>query len=554
MIAAMVDEVEDRRWEIPISRRALPKRTAGIAKIITLEQKAAHSPYAKNESIVPVETLKKKLGATTYRVWSALLTIRNKACETHPSLRGLSKVASVKVDQLRKSLDRLRDFKLVDDLGWMYRRVPCRCPKELGHHLHKIYVRMVFGSVRADTSGETHIAVIPRAAAERVQKAAGQGGARKGAGRPKGKLDSAPRRIIKGGSRNSNVAAYKYQELVSYEETTSLQRNVNFSLSEKAGETVAPCHGAKCISPDVLTLHTQPQKALGTSSLQPKRTVKGSKVSLLQPQSSFVPPPFRHPDWSDAPNAASDDGRNAPALRGEADGQALDLDSLFSLPEGTQSITIGGTGKPRRQQLTPEDMQASVALNGQLFQFKVPAPPSIKPSQTADERLHLLKLAFRAAHQRVLRQDYWRPPKAMTAKEREAQLHGAQALETENISPTAWALFSLEQWVHLGKRTAPSARWVWSAQRIHEHARWCRDEVGSMASWRTIQLPAVTELILRVGAMRERLGWGRPTAVVVQEMLPDAIKRDLLAQAAMQRAAMARTINDQIKAGEWVWG
>lgn len=75
-----------------------------------------------------------------------------------------------------------------------------------------------------------------------------------------------------------------------------------------------------------------------------------------------------------------------------------------------------------------------------------------------------------------------------------------------------------------------------------------------MASWRTIQLPAVTELILRVGAMRERLGWGRPTAVVVQEMLPDAIKRDLLAQAAMQRAAMARTINDQIKAGEWVWG
>lgn len=237
-----------------------------------------------------------------------------------------------------------------------------------------------------------------------------------------------------------------------------------------------------------------------------------------------------------------------------ADGAACDLLAVLTSAQGAQCVEFGGGYTGPKQRFTPEDMRAASDLTNEINVLRVPAPPKVDLAAGEDDQLALLGAAFRAAHEKVLHSDYWRPPKGQTPKARAALLAAAQALATERISPTAWAYFSFLQWKAMNKKAAPTPQWVWNHQRIHEGADWCRDEVGTVNTARPLPVKATSELIKRLGVLRSQLGWGKPTAGVVSSVLPDQVRRVLLAQQEQQRADAQVDIERRIVSGEWVWG
>lgn len=523
------------RWIIP--RRPIPRRTEGIAKVVEREQREVRLSSAKADAILPATLLQKKLGRSTFRLWATLLTLRNGECETHPSLPGLARMAGLTEANTRRCLERLREFKLVDDKGFTYRKVPCKCDPDLGPHMHKVYLRKVYGLLKATPDGQTQNALVPRETARLVKEATAHGGARAGAGRPKGVKDSAPRKTIKGGSGNSSVAAYKYQELISSEEPTALHQKCGVSLRVRSFST----------------------EGAGKERKNPLRYPLPILLGTLTPsEGGSSMPNFTQPSDS-APAPALSVRRSAPEAQPApasawADGVEVDLFSVLGGEGGPKCITLGGGYKGPQQRYTSEDMRAASQLANEIQVLRVPAPPKVEASHGEEERLALLKAAYRAVHEKVLRTDFWRPAKAQSAKERAALLEAAQALEAENISPTAWARFSFYQWASMTKKGAPSPRWVWSAVRIHEHAGWCHEAVGTLNTAQPVPLPAVRTLMERLDTLRKRLGWGRPTSEVVSAVLPDSERKVLLAQQARQREAAQQDVERRIRSGEWMWG
>ena len=526
--------------------RPVPKRPYALIKAVEREQKKAMG-FCRGQAILPVPMLQKKLGASTFRLWCVLLTLRNEECETHPSLPGLAKRASLGEAQTEKSLARLRKFKLLEDYGFMYRHVPCRCDKSIGYHEHKVYVRSVYGLLTVSNDGTAYSALVPRATLQPVKEAAGQGGARVGAGRPKGKLDSAPRRIIKGGVRNSNVGAYKYQEPICYEEPSVLQTNAPFHGAHGFGsqaevESTNPTPPPPPLQP--MAQPAQPALVLPT----PTQPVTAQAAAFETQHGAAQPPEVIEMSKS----------AEAPILRIVADGVELDgFEALFSLGDDVREVTLGGDGTAPSQRYTPDDVRAATELSNQIEVVRVPAPPRVRDEQGEEERLALLKAAYSAAHEKVMRREYFKPKgKQMTAKERQSYLEAAGALMAEGISPTSWARFSFHAWCGtMKKTTAPSSRWVWSAARIHEHAGWCHEATGSQHTNQPVpNCPSTKELIQLLGKLRSRLGWGRPTDVVVEEVVPAALRAQLLKRAAQEHEKARVDINNRIKSGEWVWG
>ena len=259
----------------------------------------------------------------------------------------------------------------------------------------------------------------------------------------------------------------------------------------------------------------------------------------------------------DAPQAQEADMAETADLRIVADGIEVDsFEALWALGDDVRSVSFG-SGSARSQRYTPDDMRAATELSNQIEVSRVPAPPKVKDGMSDEARLALLAAAYSAAHEKVMRQQFWRRGrKEMTAKERQAQLEAAGALMAEGINPTSWARFSFHVWCGtMKKKGAPSARWVWSAARIHEHADWCHEATGSQHTNQPVPgCPTTSELIHLLGKLRSALGWGRPTAVVVEEILPAATRRMLLRQAASEQAKARVDVENRITAGEWVWG
>ncbi len=278
-----------------------------------------------------------------------------------------------------------------------------------------------------------------------------------------------------------------------------------------------------------------------------------ASTSLIQHKAQPSAVPVVPSETRAAPAAPSMPEESAPSLA-LVDGVECDLFDLLTSERDAREIGFGGGYKGPRQRYAPEDMRASTALSSEVVQLRLPAPPRVREEHSEGERLMLLKAAYRAAHEKTLRSEYWRPAKAQTARERELMLEAAGALLAEGINPTSWARFSFYQWQRMGKKTAPSPKWVWSAARIHEHANWCREAIGGLENMSTPALPAAHELMVRLHRLRGALGWGRPTEDVVSEILPVSERRQLLQQQAAQHEAWQRDIQQRIRNGEWVWG
>lgn len=254
-------------------------------------------------------------------------------------------------------------------------------------------------------------------------------------------------------------------------------------------------------------------------------------------------------------SAFSHAARAAPAVIEPLRVAAGDLDAEWNALFGDESATelsLGGAGA-QRQRYTSEDLRAATELSSHIEYLRVPAPPKVSETHTDEERLTLLATAYRAAHEKVLRVEYWRPRKPQSAAERKALIEASHALTAECVSPHAWAMFSMYRWRQMGKEGSPSAKWVWSAVRIHEQASWCHEATGTQATNRAWPSPSMSEYIRRVGLIRSLLGHGRPTDEVVSQVLSETERRVLLARAAQEREAGRRDMERAIKAGGWVW-
>lgn len=274
---------------------------------------------------------------------------------------------------------------------------------------------------------------------------------------------------------------------------------------------------------------------------------KGVSVSTLQPKAQ-----------PDAPALAPTEEPAAPATAGSGlaalvDGKPCDImDALTAA--GAKCITIGGGYKGPHQRYTSDDLRAASELSNQVAVVKVPPPPKVTADLDDASRLDLLRRAYCATHEKVMRHAYWRPAKRQSEKERGAFLAACAALLEKDISPTAWAKFSFYQWQRTGRKTAPTPTWVWSVKRIALHSGWARTAVGTLASASASPLPATKALIERLALLRSKLGWGRPTDEVVSEVLPAKEREALLALQARQVATWKQNIERSIRNGEWVWG
>lgn len=514
---------------MPYRRRPIPKRAEGVAKVVVREQRPVTLSAAKAEAIVPASLLLKKLGKSAFRLWSALLTMRNEECESHPSTHGLMEATGLSGRNIARCFTRLRAFGLVEDFGFMYLMVPCRCPVDIGCTGHKVYVRNVYGLLKASEDQQTQSALVPRHTAKLVNEAAAHGGKREGAGRPSGAKDKEPRRLAVEAGQQSSVSAYKYQELVSQKNLKVLLRNAEFhsahnSTSLEAGKGV--------------------QLEAEAHSRPPKEPVMPSPLQLKAQPDAILPA------LTEAPTAPATAGSGFGLM---VDGKPCDLlDALRA--EGAQSFELGGSYKGPKQRYTPDDLRAATDLSSVIEVLRVPPPPKLQPEHTETHQLHLLRAAYRAVHEKVMGTDYWRPAKQQAAKERDAFLAACEALRCENISPTSWARFAFHQWHRMGQKSAPTPKWVWTAARIHEHANWCHQATGTINTQTVVPLAASKELIERLATLRQRLGWGRPTDAVVSEVLPAPERQRLLIQQQEQVEAGRRDVERRINNGEWVWG
>lgn len=529
-----------------LQRKPLPNYDSGVAQY-AYKQQTGERGAAKAEVIMPAKLLQRKLGKATFRLWAVMLGIRNRSCETHPTIRGLARMTQHSEHSVERSLARLRAFKLVMDWGFLYRQVPCTCKVDY-YHEHKIYGRTVYGWLvaPADINGD-YTVLVPRATLALVKEAAGQGGARPGAGRPKGCVDFNPRKsrkragceTVSAPSLNSNRGTYRYQVLSSSEEPSGSSSESRISLSDKPTNTTLT-------TKEVVGTPARPHLELVVNSI----ATKPSPPSEESPVATTI-----QPSEQAAPAAPDEPHTPAPPMAAVADGVVVDLFALTGGKVAAQSISFGGGYTGPTQRYTSEDMRVASELANQIQVFRVPAPPKMNLEASEDAQLCLLGAAYRAAFAKVFRWDFWTYRKAQPAKERAALLEGAQALAAEKITPTAWALFSMSQWKSMGKKEAPSVRWVWKAERIHKHARWCHESVGTLNGAKPVTgQTASRTLIRRLGELRRSLGWGKPTDAVVSSVLPALERRALLAQQAHQYDLAQAETDRRIRSGEWVWG
>ena len=559
---------DDRSWGRYVPpRRPLPKDVEELAPTLAREQRKLRPGSGRIEAVIPMKTLLRKLGATTYRLWAVLLTLRDDTGETHPSLRGLAEAASMSESQTAKSLARLRKFKLVEDYGFIYRHVPCSCKD--GCWGHPVYIRDVYGEVR-EQRAFYYIAVVPRETVRLAMAAAGQGGARKGAGRPR-KVDApvaekasveAGEEVAENKANKSKVGAYKNLKDLS-------QKNLKVLLqrSPRGGASISePSEAAKGVQTTQEALArflSSPPSAFAASPLQTEaQPARPDSAPAMTSAAPAAPGPFAGQaaavSFQNSNATGKSESMNTPDTTNEVevliDGVIhYGLDAIFAAGDARE-IGLGGGGRGPRQRYTPEDLRAASQLSNMIEPLRVPAPPKLQAEQDEDSQLDAIKAAYRAVHEKVMRTTYWRPHKAQTLKERGSQLEAAQALIAKDISPLSWARFSFYQWHRMGKKTAPTPAWVWSAKRILEHAGWCHSATGSLITNQAVPVPATHTLMVRLDELRKRLGWGSPTAVVVSEVLPDAELKLLLAKQYAQRIEEQKKIQQRIRNGEWVWG
>ncbi len=383
----------------------------------------------------------------------------------------------------------------------------------------RVVDRRVFGVAAV---GSSELFAVPRAAqavieAKAATKTPGRGGARKGAGRPKGTSDGAGSKRFgrfKGGARG-------------------------MSAERLIAETERCFPGST--------------GALGDNQkLGPVNQKKGPLYSLLL--SSLLFPNYRKttPGIASLPNGSEGAALRAASLNPSSRDESADL-----LPsrQGPPVVSPFTRGLPHR--LIPGFV--SVANRADL-RVATPPPPRLDDRETPERHAFLLMRWYEGA----CRARFGKEPGTFkkyrggpaTSPHFDLLVTAAKAFIAEDIAPASWCSFSCDVWAKAENKGMPPLKFLFSAKRIAERAGWYRSEAESYSGGRLLYTPTAKDFIQRQSSMRcfpPALRTEAELAAHVARFFPGDAFEAHLALLRAESASLREELDRVVSLGEWVW-
>lgn len=485
----------------------------------------------------------RKIGRTALDVYDALLQSRDLNGQTHASLPGIARKASAPIEEtngyprsklteksVRNALHKLVKLKLVENLGWTYRVVPCaaatcRAAGLPPAHEHKVYLRRVMGliTVKSDTKDPIQL-LLPRDAATELKKATTHGGTRPGGGRPKGSKDSKPRRGWRDPTLDMPVEQF-----------------------DRGPTPVAPLAGrvrkAADENQDGRTRESTQVLALDLRSSSKSAAPKAPGAEVASLSKSKTPPPAPPP----APIGGSHFPDRAPSVGGLRIGGAS---------EGARGLAVYA---PR----TSDEWMPPFPGPDVFASPRVPPPPPLDPKLDRVDQVAVLARAYRTAVTEKFRIPCMTLANATRLegrREYKPLAAAADLMVKHSVIPIDWILWSFGVWKHYGLNAEskrpdgpPPITWVFSPARIEKWHGWFHAEHGTSRGGAVIPIPALRELYACFEKVRFALIRGESQSEAVTRYLPREKYEALLATARAEAAEAILNINRRLQAGHFIW-
>jgi hypothetical protein len=461
------------------------------------------SPSLAGAKIVPLETLKRALGARAIEVWMRLCARRDgRTGMTHVSLHGIATAPWQKGAKrmaprsVQASLARLRDAHLVIDHGRKWARVA----QGAARVVRQVWFRQVLGAVLArDVSGRDEV-VIPRETAAWLSTAHGWGGARAGAGRPK-----------KSTTVSDSSVHVRNQVSASEGEIKSVSRSIDHKT---------------------------------------KKILEGTDASLREKQAA---------DAADGFSLDEEVGALGASLGSVRTEVSPAFGSVRDLPPYPGASVVRAAIVPPPPRLHPDDgWERHLALMARAYEgaccHRWPLEQRAKTRKRgpAKGQTYLLRPTGMLGQ----------PTSAKWDSFRDVLREAADLLITLDVAPHAWASFSAMRWKGMsehknGERTGkvahwPPVAWLWSPTRIAQDAQ--SEAVAECAEGgRAVYGPAHKELLARYAqAHRAASLRGASAQVSGETMTRDEYDR-LVAIARKEAQEIQDDLRRRARAGEWLW-
>ena len=531
---------------------------------------------------IPTERFEKVLGDNALAVWDVLCVCRNRNGYTTITYAGIQKKAALNDKQIARALVRLRRAGLVLDL--LKRRKKMMRPVGRTGRMAEVWAfpRRVYGARGVNFTGK--VVIVPGRVWRWLRRANYRGGARKGAGRPKGPMGTPQHLAIATRYRGSvRTAVLQYFR-------TGFLRKAGGGFPDYAGiiAQLGPCPGPRReyhidhirpLASFNLEDQTHLRQAFAPENHQWLTATENLRKSIFwvsEPGECVAPSnqtvPYTHNSkWGtdidlnnsgfegsvDVPSFASQKMAHSVASQRPADGILKAQQPGKS--QGNVGSRIGGS---RRRAPPPAGVNGVPQYPGPLVinPATVPGPPKLPDGLSNTDSARWLAKAYQGAIESRYKERCFvlrGRGKLENSKHLKLLMEAAELMREYDMAPAAWACFSIDGFRHVNDRGKPPIQWVYKHERLEEYQGWFRREAPHYSSKRVVYPKPAQDLIKRYGLMRVDLArTGAQTRqevqVVVDKWFPDGLY-DRLAEEARARAAEDQVlINRRVARGDWL--
>lgn len=474
--------------------------------------------------------LAKALGRGAWAAWQALCDVRSGEGRVRITQASLARRLGKSPRYVERALRRLEAAGLVTRKGWLTELLPVPSG---GRAMVEVYRRTVSGAWYGPRENGG-LCWVPEETLDWLRGAHTWGGRRRGAGRP-------PKQ-----SRGGESFAYPGRD------------PLLLGL------------GAPGINQEGAPEDTDPITIKDLLSKKKEATPCKSGVGYVRSMNQEGRPSTRPPNGLDPDRRwtkPAAECREALTLADlPADPERLPIRPLRESGPAKVSVAdyaLGAKGaRPNREILSPGEVARlpgtpPIPNRGDIEIARVPPPPRLTEQMTPEERAQLMARAYRGAVQAKTGKPCWafRGPDPRRWKDFGALVDCAEELLAEDISPAAWAAWSVDKWSEMKGRTcAPPVRWCYSASRVQERSGWFRSEELGYSGGRQ-----------RLGRMYKRLWekWlgmaqemGDPDndpSMVLERWFPGDLYERMHETAVWEAKDYQRRLNEQKARGEWIW-
>jgi len=505
--------------------------------------------HIQGRTVVDEDEVKRRLGATAYRVWCALAKCRNKVGATHITINGIASckgMEPISTYSVRAGLRRLREVGLVEDLSpsRMLGEVPRRGSDTPVKAF--IFPRVVYGVRGVEIGKPTMSFVAPKPIIDRIMKMPGWGGARNGAGHPRSKPVLEPR------ERDPRLVEY-----LGY-----LKREVSrVHVLDKPGGTPIPVTLISTNRSDINLIIPVADKC---ANVAPRGAVafKSHPISL-----SSHTPDIVSKDYKDSTvfDFVKDTAVKSPAVaiptktpkagHHTAPSQG-DVETSVGFKLGGNAVNGGRVPRPGVDPGVPR--HPSELLKPAI----IPSPPQIPDGLSDMDAAMWLVRTYRGVVKSVTKKECWvLATRQQLAKSKylKTLASAARMMREMEIPPAAWAMFSMDVWRKFGKGKAsmPPIAWMFSEKRMADREGWFRHEEGGYHDSRIIYGDAAQDIMRRwagmYGALVRALSTGGDLSAVVGRFFPDGMYDKLIDRANREAADDQLVLNKAMVRGDWIW-